>query len=107
MPVADTRSGIRRRVSSAGASEPTSGSSTLVHLCAGRAIGSVNAWTASVQRPAPRREQAVAVLGVAESLAVMSAPLVPGRPTALTVTLASGTGQTLVFTTRVSGTPAG
>ncbi|MGX6607733.1 hypothetical protein ACWKSP_37245 [Micromonosporaceae bacterium Da 78-11] len=87
--------------------EPAAGSSTLIHLCAGQAIGSVRAWTASVQQPAPRRQQAVAVLRVAESLAIMSAPLMPGRPTALTVTLASGTGQRLVFTTRVSATPAG
>jgi hypothetical protein len=81
--------------------EPAVGGTTLVHLCADRAIGPVRDWSVGIRAEGTASES-VAVLGVASGEALVAAPLAPGMRTTFSVVIVSDSGRTLTFVTRIA-----
>jgi len=80
--------------------EPARGATTLLHLCAGKAIGPVLVWEVSLTDGG--RAQPIAVQRLSGSAALAAAPLAGGRHGVLSVAVTPETGRALTFTARVA-----
>lgn len=82
--------------------EPSDGTTALVHLCADRTIGPVSAWSVRLGDNGPSPAGPIAVLRVAEGVALAAAPLTAGRRTRIAVLVTEQTGHQLSFTAQVT-----
>jgi hypothetical protein len=82
--------------------EPRAGSTALVHLCADRAVEPVRAWSVRLAGDGRGPGRAVAVVQVADGVALAAVPVIAGGRTGITVVITRQTGRRLTFATRVT-----